>query len=95
MGAEGGDEEGEMLMKRAIIGIINGVDCQVKLDETKTIRALAKRVCTATNNTGRPFADWEVFTDAGVRLEKAAKISSLKDGQRVFFNLRVGIGGGR
>ena len=77
-----------------IIGIINGVDICVDIDENKMITSLRKLLCKESNNTGRPFSEWQIHNDKGQELSPRWKISKyLKHRDIVFFNLGVGAGG--
>ena len=48
-----------------------------------------------SNNTGRPVDEWEIHDASGRQLdpEHSASSQKLKDGDRVFLNLKVGVGG--
>ena len=82
------------MKKITIVGIINGVDVRVDLNPNQTVAAFRNKACEETNNTGRPFQEWEVHDDSGRHVSSRVTVGKrFKDGARVFLNLKVGAGG--
>ncbi len=82
--------------KIKIIFIVNGVDVPVDVNLNAPIQTGRNKALELSNNTGRPPEEWEIHNDAGEPLVPSNKASqlNLKDGDRLFLNLKVGAGGG-
>ena len=81
--------------KFSIVFIVNGVDVQVGVNLNEPIKTGRNRALALSNNTGRPPEEWEIHDDAGQSLDPSKKVSQigLKEGDRLFLNLKVGAGG--
>lgn len=81
--------------KITLIFIVNGVDVRVEENVNEPLKVARNHALEDSNNTGRPFDEWEIHNDAGQALDPNKKIeqSSLTDGTRLFLNLKVGAGG--
>lgn len=77
------------------IFIVNGVDVHVEAAAGYTLKYSRNIALEDSNNTGRPFDEWEIHNDAGQSLNpnKSLVDNNLVDGSRVFLNLKVGAGG--
>ena len=82
--------------KFSIVFIVNGVDVPVDVNLNAPIKTGRNKALELSNNTGRPPEEWEIHDDAGQPLDpnKKAGQLGLKDGDRLFLNLKVGAGGG-
>jgi hypothetical protein len=81
--------------KITLIFIVNGVDVRVEENVHEPIKVARDHALQDSNNTGRPFDEWEIHNDAGQALDPSKKIGELGliDGTRLFLNLKVGAGG--
>ena len=75
---------------------MNGVDVPVDVNLNAPIQTGRNKALELSNNTGRPTEEWPIHNDAGEPLDPSKKVSQLglKDGDRLFLNLKVGAGGG-
>lgn len=83
--------------KFSLVFIINGEDVSVDVSPHQQLHVARRKALEATGNTGRPEAEWEVRTEAGVVLSPDATVESsgLKPGTRLLLSLRVAAGGNR
>ena len=79
----------------SLIFIVNGVDVPVEVNLNAPIQVGRNKALEESNNTGRPVDEWEIHNDAGQPLDPKAKVGELglKEGDRLFLNLKVGAGG--
>lgn len=94
-GSGGGGPGGGGDPKFRLIYIINGEDIESAANPNQPLRVSRDKALTASGNTGRPFDDWEIRTEAGVLLPPDGKVESygLRDGARLLLTLRVAAGG--
>lgn len=78
-----------------LIFIVNGVDVLVEVAKTKNLHLARDKALQDSNNTGRPFDEWEIHDSSGLRLDpgKTVEVQGLQNGDRLFLNLEVGFGG--
>jgi hypothetical protein len=79
-----------------LVFVVNGEDVDMpKLNIHEPLHAARNKALADSGNTGRPPAEWEIRTEAGVLLNPDAKLESLglKPGTRLFLTLAVGAGG--
>ena len=75
--------------------VVNGQPVPSKIDVDDPFLKLVNDVLESTGNTGQPFENWELRDASGniIDLDKTAKALGLKDGAKLFLNLKAGIGG--
>ena len=78
-----------------LVFIVNGVDVKIRTSALASIETSRDKVLEMSNNTSRPVDEWEIHNDAGQQLDPRSRVYELglKDGDRVFLNLKVGAGG--
>ena len=78
-----------------LILIVSGEDISVQTTHWESLANLRDFALTATHNTGRPLDDWDIRDTRGVWQHPNATVenSYLRDGDRLFVTLRVGVGG--
>lgn len=81
--------------KITLIFIVNGVDVSIDANINEPLKVARNKALTDSNNTGRPMDEWEIHNVEGQPLDPDKKIEELdlKDGTRLFLNLKVGAGG--
>jgi len=81
--------------KITLIFIVNGVDVPVEANLNQPLKVARNQALEESSNTGRPMDEWEVHNDEGQALDPDKKVEDLglKDGARLFLNLKVGAGG--
>jgi len=75
--------------------IVNGNDVAVPAELADTLAEVRDAALRLSNNTGRPFTEWEVYNDRGECLDTSLQIEELpiNDGDRLFVTLKTGAGG--
>ena len=73
--------------------IVNGYPANISVRRDATLSDIVKKVCKETGNTGQPVEEWELHDATGVPLPLHHRARTLKDGARLFVNVRSGIGG--
>ena len=83
--------------KITLIFIVNGVDVPVEANLNQPLNVARNKALEESNNTGRPVDEWEVHNDEGLALDSDQKVEDLdlKEGDRLFLNLKVGAGGAK
>lgn len=78
-----------------IIFIINGENVPVELDMDEPLCVWRDRALQKSHNTGRPFAEWDVRDERGVRLSPwdTPADRDFANNERVFLCLQMGCGG--
>jgi hypothetical protein len=81
--------------KLTIIFVVNGQDVPTEMPVKAPLKAARDKALEKSQNTGRPFDEWEIRTEAGIVLSPDEKIETFnfKDGVRLYLTLRVGAGG--
>lgn len=75
--------------------IVNGQSTTIEANPNQPLRSVIGRALAQTGNTGQPPESWEFRDDAGNTLAVDARIEDLglTSGQRLFLNLKAGVGG--
>ena len=78
--------------KKSIVLIftINGEDTEIKANTNQPLSAARNKALAKSDNTGRPFDDWEIRDQDGVLLPPEKKIHefNFEDGQKLFLSLK-------
>ena len=75
--------------------VVNGQPTQVEVNPNAPLNTVVGRALSQTNNEGQPPENWEFRDAAGAPVDGRSKVSELglSDNDRVFLNLKAGIGG--
>ena len=78
---------------RTLIFVVNGQETRVTLRYSAFIETALARALVKTKNAVRPFSDWEIRYQNGVRIPPRTKVAILEEGSTVYASLQLGAGG--
>ena len=75
--------------------IVNGQPVPIKRDLSAQIRDVVKEALERSGNTGQPLENWELRDASGqvIDFDKIIGKLDLKEGAKLFLNLKAGVGG--
>ncbi len=76
--------------------VVNGEPIEVAVDPEAPLSTAVQQVLRQSNNTGRPFADWELRDDRGQLLatdHSFAEHAWLTENNYLYVTIRIGVGG--
>jgi len=78
-----------------LIVIVNGVAATVETNPNAALTSVIAEALRETNNTGQPPGNWILTTEDGRKLDPQDKPGALglKNGDKLFLNLKAGVGG--
>ena len=76
--------------------IVNGQPVSVKIDQYAEIGEAVLQALDKSGNSGQPIENWELRDASGHPIDTGQKIaeSNIKEGAKLFLNLKAGVGGG-
>ena len=75
--------------------VVNGRSVPVKIDLSAEIGEALVQALHKSGNSGQPVENWELRDASGHPIDTGQKIadSDIKDGAKLFLNLKAGVGG--
>ena len=75
--------------------VVNGQSVPVKIDLSAEIGEAVVQALNKSGNSGQPVENWELRDASGHPIDTGQKIadSDIKDGAKLFLNLKAGVGG--
>ena len=75
--------------------VVNGQSVPVKTDLSAEIGEALVQALNKSGNSGQPVENWELRDASGHPIDTEQKIadSDIKDGAKLFLNLKAGVGG--
>ena len=75
--------------------IVNGQPVPVKVHQYDEIREAVAMALKDSGNSGQPIENWQLRDDSGQIIDIGKKIadSGIKEGAKLFLNLKAGVGG--
>ena len=75
--------------------VVNGQSVPVKIDLSAEIGEAVVQALYKSGNSGQPVENWELRDASGHPINTGQKIadSDIKDGAKLFLNLKAGVGG--
>lgn len=77
--------------------VVNGKPEQVKVGLDEEIEEAVKLALKQSGNSGQPAEQWELRDETGqvLDLDKTVGVLDIKEGAKLFLNLKAGVGGSR